>query len=159
MASIIGVETLQHTNGTTAATIDSSGRLLQPNLPSVTVGGTNNAYVAVAAGGILPFNKVRYGNSSLYDTSTYKFTAPVDGTYLVTANVLLDGNGSTHLDLKLNGSTVHRGGDGSTSSGRMEKAMFVLTVSSGDELAWHVNLADSYYMDSSHSYASYTLLG
>ena len=28
MASIIGVETLQHTNGTTAATIDSSGNLL-----------------------------------------------------------------------------------------------------------------------------------
>ena len=28
MASIIGVETLQHTNGTTAATIDSSGNLI-----------------------------------------------------------------------------------------------------------------------------------
>jgi len=30
MASIIGVETLQHTNGTTAATIDSSGRITTP---------------------------------------------------------------------------------------------------------------------------------
>ena len=27
MASIIGVETLQHTNGTTAATIDTSGKI------------------------------------------------------------------------------------------------------------------------------------
>ena len=35
MASIIGVETLQHTNGTTAATIDSSG--------NVTFSGTTNA--------------------------------------------------------------------------------------------------------------------
>ena len=131
----------------------------QKGLPSVTVGGTNNAYVAVAAGGILPFNKVSYGDSSLYDTASYKFTAPVDGTYLVTVNVLLDGDGSTHLDLKLNGTTVHRGGDGSTSTGRMEKAMFVLTVSEGDVMAWHVNLADSYYMDGYHSYASYTLLG
>jgi len=31
MASIIGVETLQHTNGTTAATIDSSGSVSFPN--------------------------------------------------------------------------------------------------------------------------------
>ena len=31
MASIIGVETLQHTNGTTAATIDSSGKVSFPN--------------------------------------------------------------------------------------------------------------------------------
>ena len=31
MASIIGVETLQHTNGTTAATIDSSGLVTLPN--------------------------------------------------------------------------------------------------------------------------------
>jgi len=31
MASIIGVETLQHTNGTTAATIDSSGKVSLPN--------------------------------------------------------------------------------------------------------------------------------
>ena len=33
MASIIGVETLQHTNGTTAATIDSSGKVTLPNNP------------------------------------------------------------------------------------------------------------------------------
>jgi len=32
MASIIGVETLQHTNGTTAATIASDGKFTAPNL-------------------------------------------------------------------------------------------------------------------------------
>ena len=51
MASILGVETLQHTNGTTAATIDSSGNvtfekptfsvaLLADEQPNNTVGGT-----------------------------------------------------------------------------------------------------------------------
>jgi len=34
MASIIGVETLQHTNGTTAATIDSSGNVVISNATS-----------------------------------------------------------------------------------------------------------------------------
>ena len=35
MASILGVETLQHTNGTTAATIDSSGVVSFPNSKDV----------------------------------------------------------------------------------------------------------------------------
>lgn len=35
MASIIGVETLQHTNGTTAATIDSGGRLIGSKAGSI----------------------------------------------------------------------------------------------------------------------------
>jgi len=34
MSSILGVETLQHTNGTTAATIDSSGNLILTNAGS-----------------------------------------------------------------------------------------------------------------------------
>jgi len=33
MASELGVQTIQHTNGTDAMTIDSSGRALQPALP------------------------------------------------------------------------------------------------------------------------------
>lgn len=134
----------------------------QKGLPSVTVGGTNNGYVAVAANGILPFNDVLHGDSSVYSTSTYKFTAPCDGTYMATVAVLNDGDGNTHLDLYKNTSKVHRGGDGGNSTGRMKNAMFVVTLSSGDTLHWAASVADSYHMangGSVHSYASYTLLG
>ena len=44
MASIIGVETLQHTNGTTAATIDSSGRILQPAKPYLYIRGNGTGW-------------------------------------------------------------------------------------------------------------------
>ena len=35
MASEIGVQTIQHTNGTDAMTIDSSGRVFQPAKPAL----------------------------------------------------------------------------------------------------------------------------
>ena len=44
MASIIGVETLQHTNGTTAATIDTAGRIKMPLQPNFRAIGTNAAF-------------------------------------------------------------------------------------------------------------------
>ena len=87
MASIIGVETLQHTNGTTAATIDSNGYLIHAKKPYVSADisqttGTN-AYVTVASNTAMPFGTVYDGDSSLLNTSTYKFQCPVDGIYML----------------------------------------------------------------------------
>ena len=41
MASELGVQTIQHTNGTDAMTIDSSGRVLTPARPLFRVGMTH----------------------------------------------------------------------------------------------------------------------
>ena len=45
MTSILGTESIQHPNGTSAATIDSTGRILQPAVPafSVTKHGSSGA--------------------------------------------------------------------------------------------------------------------
>ena len=79
MASIIGVENLQHTNGTTAATIDSSGRILQPAKPAfharLTSGSTEGKT------GTLVFNSEDFDIGGNYDTSNGRFTAPVSGIY------------------------------------------------------------------------------
>ena len=42
MASIIGVQELQHTNGTSAMTIDSSGRVTMPVVPAWRVSITSD---------------------------------------------------------------------------------------------------------------------
>jgi len=79
MASIIGVENLQHTNGTTAATVDSSGRILQPAKPAfharLTSGSTEGKT------GTLVFNSEDFDIGGNYDTSNGRFTAPVSGIY------------------------------------------------------------------------------
>ena len=86
MASEIGVQTIQHTNGTDAMTIDSSGRVLTPARPALFAQGNseanvtyaNNADVAFATSGI---NKGEFEQGGMTLVSNTRFTAPVTGLY------------------------------------------------------------------------------
>ena len=79
MASILGVETLQHTNGTTAATIDSTGRILTPARPAFHARYSSSGTEGVQ--GDIVFNEEDFDIGSNYDTSNGRFTAPVAGIY------------------------------------------------------------------------------
>lgn len=70
MASILGVETLQHPNGTTAATIDSSGNLTVPNL--IATPSTGEIIQSVYS----PFNAARksFNNSGAYVATGHSVT-------------------------------------------------------------------------------------
>ena len=84
MASIIGVETLQHTNGTTAATIDSSGRIKQPAKPMFAAKGNSNAYITTSP---IVFATEDFDVGGMYDNSTGVVTIPVDGVYDLSVQV------------------------------------------------------------------------
>lgn len=83
MASIIGVENLQHTNGTTAATIDSVGRVLTPARPAFHAYGTTASWTifsnSLFTKLVLPATTLNIGTH--YDTTNCKFVAPVAGVY------------------------------------------------------------------------------
>ena len=98
------VQNIKHTNGTTAQTIDSTGRISTPVRPAFrahktdgNVSATNNYIPNVAS-----FN---VGNH--YSTSTGKFTCPINGVYVFHANVLSASNQEENdLSLFLNGTSV-----------------------------------------------------
>ena len=107
MASIIGVETLQHTNGTTAATIDSSGRILTPARPAfaartnATTGSTST----------VKFGTEIFDHGGNYDTTNYRFTAPIAGLYFFEVHVLTERSTDTYevsIDLEKNGTIFER---------------------------------------------------
>lgn len=80
MASIIGVQELQHTNGTSAMTIDSSGRILTPARPAFS--GTHiNSGGNTGLTGTVIMNTASFNIGNHYDTSTGIFTVPVTGIY------------------------------------------------------------------------------
>ena len=102
MASIIGVETLQHTNGTTAATIDSSGSILTPARPAFSVYQS----ASISSQDYTDFTKAPFdtedfdiGNNVTLNNSAV-FTAPINGIYHFCCNVVLsDIQASTYLSL------------------------------------------------------------
>jgi hypothetical protein len=82
--STLNVDHIGHsTSGTTALEIDSSGRVTTPTRPSFfayrsTSDQSDQNYTSYTQVG---FDATQHNIGNCYDTSTYKFTAPVDGIY------------------------------------------------------------------------------
>ena len=114
MASIIGVETLQHTNGTTAATIDSSGRILQPANPKFSVrletSTSSNDYTSTSTSNVeFDTEEFDVGGCVAISSNVATFTALVTGYYQFNLSVTFqDTGGAGHLStyLSIDGSTT-----------------------------------------------------
>lgn len=109
MASIIGVETLQHTNGTTAATIDSSGRVALSNRPYAFADFNGSAYVSKTSGSTLVFDNAIHNDGGHYNTGTGVFTCPVAGLYTVQGSLLSENNSDSYETwIRQNGTVIAR---------------------------------------------------
>jgi hypothetical protein len=83
MTSILKVDSIAQSNGTTAATIDTAGRIIQPTKPSFFATNNDNAWKSFGNTNFntMPFNTTTHNVGNHYDTSNYKFTAPITGSY------------------------------------------------------------------------------
>ena len=85
----VKTDTIKNQAGTTAATIDTSGNV------SIKVAGSHAlvdfggpaAYTNLSAG-ILQFDNIIENIGNDYNTSTYKYTCPVDGLYQASCHLL-----------------------------------------------------------------------
>ena len=89
MASTLKVNEIQHSGGTTALTIDSSGRIAKPNMVAFQA---NRTAGTVSAGSIYVCNNTTLNKGNGYSTSTGKFTCPVDGVYTFYCSILSANN-------------------------------------------------------------------
>lgn len=80
MSSILKVDTIQNTGGTTGLTIDSSGVVATPARPAFSA-YHQHASTSVGLNNTIVFNNTRSNVGSHYSTTTGKFTAPIAGLY------------------------------------------------------------------------------
>jgi hypothetical protein len=119
--------------------IDSAGRVTKPNQPyfAAEINGNGN-YVTTAAGTALPFNAFHHNIGSHFNNSTYRFTAPVTGKYLMAVGVIHNqGNPIGRIMFYLNGNAdggnMKWGINGSqTSGGGSHTATAIIYMSAND---------------------------
>ena len=105
MASEIGVQTIQHTNGTDAMTIDSSGRVLTPARPAFrlalgsvqSISGTDAVTLTFADQGASDQCFIQGGIT----VSSGVVTVPVAGVYSLHFALRIDGVGSGGITARL----------------------------------------------------------
>jgi hypothetical protein len=88
--SILRVNQIQHSTGTAALTIDSSGRVTTPAQPTFYVEkpfGATNTFVSGNTTAITTWSNVRLNQGSHFSLATGRFTAPVAGIYIFTFHI------------------------------------------------------------------------
>jgi len=82
MTSILKVNQIQNTAGTTALEIDSSGRILTPARPAFRVHGTSTTWTNFVSNTKLSLlTSVDYNIGNYYNTTNHEFVAPINGLY------------------------------------------------------------------------------
>ena len=106
--STLKVQEIQHTGGTTAQTIDSTGRILTPARPAFhAYDASGPAHIELTHGqwGVVPFDTTSINTGGHYNTSSYRFTAPVAGLYFFYIQLYMDkAGGVRYCGLYKNGS-------------------------------------------------------
>ena len=158
--STLKVDTIQHSGGTTGLTIDTSGIVLTPARPAFRAYRnatswndiTHNTWTKVA------LNATDFNIGSHYNTSTYRFTAPVSGVYVFDYQLYTHSSsgGSKNLAVYINGSEKMRAyySNEAESSIKIHGPLY-LNATDYAEPYLHINSSASndYYFNSSSVYA------
>ena len=90
--STLGIENIEHTNGTSAMTVDTSGRVTIPKVPAFAVRGFGSLQNAATVNGftvgtgtdiIYNYTSIDINRDNAFDNTTGKYTVPVAGLYQV----------------------------------------------------------------------------
>ena len=88
--STLGIENIEHTNGTTAMTVDNAGRVFQPQKPAFSVRGYGSSFHVITVNGVTlhanaqiinNWQSVEINRGNAFNAATGVYTVPVAGLY------------------------------------------------------------------------------
>ena len=95
------------TADTTQMNISSTGQITKPYQASFAAMAAQNSYSL--NGQVFPFNTTTHNIGSHFNTSNYRFTAPVAGRYLFTFYSILNSSGQGRYEILINGAADQNG--------------------------------------------------
>ncbi len=96
-----------HGGGTERLKINQNGQVTKPAQASFAAMAAQNGYVL--NGQVFPFNTTTHNIGSHFNTSNYRFTAPVAGRYLFTFYSILNSSGQGRYEILINGAAGQNG--------------------------------------------------
>jgi hypothetical protein len=143
MTSVIKVDTIQNSSGTSALSIDGSGNIYPKGLTylpaacvSLTTANTQDTSDPFTTTGVaIKFDEVFVNKGNVYNATTGKFTAPIAGLYEVSGHVLKD-NGSTNTfwNFYKNGVNTGYGGYSGQSAYAATSGKMIIELAADDEI-------------------------
>jgi hypothetical protein len=105
MSSILKVDEIQNTGGTTGLTIDNAGRLLKPVIP---FGQASLGASAISSGAKITLdNNISSGGGLTVDQTNERMIVPVAGLYAAGFHHLTDSNTNTvSIEMRKNGTRI-----------------------------------------------------
>ena len=88
--STLGIENIQHTNGTSALTVDTSGRINMPKVPAFAVRGYGSSFHVISPNGVTlhanaqiinNWQSIDVNRDNAFDNANGVYTVPVAGLY------------------------------------------------------------------------------
>ena len=157
MASTLKVQNIAHTDGTTGLSVDSAGRVTKPQIPFLICKNQSGANITPSSyNGVVPYDTILSSRGITLNTSTYRFTVPINGIYNVAAAVRLeldlsyvfwrvvDYNSGSHLQVQ-DGKIILSNGVGNNESGGPDLTTacgsLILSLETGKE--YQINVSSS----------------
>ena len=153
MSSILKVDEIQNTGGTTGLTIDSAGRLLKPVIPFGQFGGPAST---TSGGNIITFaGRIVSGGGMTADSTNHRMIVPVAGLYAIGFTQLVDNvSNNTLCYMRKNGTKID-GTSAQTAANSQYGSMAIhhlITLAANDYIEWWCQGGTIYAGDSSYSY-------